>query len=172
MAEPQPRGTLWNSTGPRETSEGSTRRSMEPCTWGGIIPWSAQMGSSALRITTGARLKKLKRCTLIASKANHVLGYIKRATAGQSWEAIISPNSVFVRLHTEYYIQAAQLKRVVKTVSRGLQWLLQGVLRDVGFFSLARRWLRSNLISCQLKFAGELQRWQSWTNAPQQHWMA
>lgn len=36
-----------------------------------------------LHVTTDAKPKKLKRCTLVASKANHVLGYIKRATAGQ-----------------------------------------------------------------------------------------
>lgn len=53
-------------------------------------------------------------------KANHVLGYIKRATVGQSWEVIIPPHSVLVRLHTEYYILAPQFKRDVKTGSRGL----------------------------------------------------
>lgn len=90
---------------------------MEPCAWGGFSP-----AKKDLHVTTGARLKKLKRCTLVASKANLlVLGYIKRATVGQSWEAIVPPTSVLVMLRTDYYIQAPQFKRDVKTGSRGLQ---------------------------------------------------
>lgn len=72
-----------------------------------------------LHITMGVRLKKLKRCT--RRKANHVLGYIKRATAGQSWGVSIPPDSVLVRLPAEYYIQAPQFKRDVRTGSRVLQ---------------------------------------------------
>lgn len=37
-----------------------------------------------LHITTGVRLRKLRRCSLIGSNANHVLGWTTRAMAGQS----------------------------------------------------------------------------------------
>lgn len=42
-----------------------------------------------LRITMGVRLKKLKRCTLVASKANHILGCIE----GHSWPIMGSYHS-------------------------------------------------------------------------------
>ena len=40
-----------------------------------------------LCLTMAVRVKKLRGCTLV-NKANHVLGYVKRATAGRSWEVI------------------------------------------------------------------------------------
>lgn len=41
-----------------------------------------------LHITTGVRLRKLRRCSLLGSNANHVLGWTKRAMAGQSCDRL------------------------------------------------------------------------------------
>jgi len=44
-------------------------------------------------------------CVLIAQKANHILGCIKRSVASRSREGILPLHSALVRAHLESYVQ-------------------------------------------------------------------
>jgi len=51
------------------------------------------------------KLEKSQQCALVALKASHILGYIKRSTASRSTDMILPLYYALVRPHLEFCIQ-------------------------------------------------------------------
>ena len=105
-----------------------------------------------LGVLVDEKLSMTWRCALVAQKANHILGCIKRSTASRVREVILPCCSALVRPHLESCIQLWSpqhwkdmelLEWVQRTATkkfRGLEQLsCEGRLRELGLFSLYKR---------------------------------
>ncbi|PKU49156.1 hypothetical protein llap_598 [Limosa lapponica baueri] len=98
-------------------------------------------------------------CALAAWKSHHILGCIKRSVACRLREVILLLYSILVRPHVEYFIQLCsrqhrkdmdlweRVQRRAMKMIRGLEHLsYEDRLRELGLFSLEKKWLRGDLI--------------------------
>ncbi|GAB0191963.1 hypothetical protein GRJ2_001661600 [Grus japonensis] len=120
--------------------------------WIGSSPEEKDLG-----VLIDEKLNVTQQCALAAQKANRVLGCIQSSVTSRSREVILPLYSALVRPHLEYCVQlwgpstrhgaVGESPEEAMKMIRGLEHLCyEDRLRELGLFSLEKRWLRGDFI--------------------------